>query len=248
MVYTASHEAAAACVVRAQAAGISASVPESVPSENWHARCAELWEPLTVDDLTVQPVASARDLTANRHPSSTLYLIPGTGFGTGHHATTRMILQLMQRPGRNHPSPNRTLDLGTGSGILAIAAAMLFGGEIDAIDTDPMAIDNARENASLNRLSGTIRWQVGSVETAHPPYQLVCANLYATLLEALAPAIVAVLAPGATLLLSGIRQSEVNAVLKAYTLHPLTLRESLEADGWCGLMYEQNKLQGKDLG
>ncbi len=231
------------CFRHAQAAGLLASEPQFVPPENWHAQCAELWDPLTVVDITVQPVMSASDRSSAPPTTPTLYLIPGTGFGTGHHATTRMILQLMQRPGPRSRPPHRTLDLGTGSGILAIAAAMLFGGQIDAIDTDPMAIDNARENASLNSFSGAIHWCVGTVENARPPYHLVCANLYASLLESLAPAIIATLAPGATLLLSGIRQGEVGDVQEVYNRHQLALRESLEADGWCGLMYERNRVE-----
>ena len=149
-----------------------------------------------------------------------------------------MIIELMQRPAIGRKPPRRCLDLGTGSGILALAAATLFPCAVDAIDNDPMAIENAVENASMNALQGEVRWTVGTIQVAAPPYDLVCANLYAVLLEELANPIRATLADSAFLLLSGIRREECAKIRLIFDQKRLVLRESLEADGWCGLMYE----------
>jgi ribosomal protein L11 methyltransferase len=158
-----------------------------------------------------------------------LALDPGMAFGTGLHPTTRLCLAAIESladRGVLDPKgdrPARVLDVGSGSGILALAAARLGAGEVVAVDVDPIAVDATTANARRNRLSRVIRAQPGSVPTRRGPFDLVLANLIASLLITLADGLVGELRPGGTLLASGIfanREAEVAAAFRARGLRP----------------------------
>ena len=141
-------------------------------------------------------------------------LDPGMAFGTGLHPTTRLCLAGIERwadEGRLTVD-RRVLDVGVGSGILAIAAVKLGLGRALGVDTDPIAIEATERNAALNHVARRVRARRGSIPSGAPPFDLVLANLIASVLVALAPALWAELAPGGRLLASGIfvdRQDEV---------------------------------------
>ena len=158
-----------------------------------------------------------------------LALDPGMAFGTGLHPTTRLCLQGLERladDGRvTHGSARdgsaRVLDVGIGSGILAIAAGLFGAGELVGVDPDPIAVDASVANARRNRLARRLHVRVGSLPTGAPPFDVVLANLIASLLVALAPALHAELRPGGMLLASGIfveREPEVRAAFAAVGL------------------------------
>lgn len=141
---------------------------------------------------------------------------PGLSFGTGDHFTTRFCLEMIDALFRRRPSAS-FLDVGTGSGILAIAAARLGARRIVAMDNDPQALDQARVNEKLNGLSKRIRWRVSDITKDALPagrFDVVCANLYATLLARAAPALVR--AAKKCLILSGIREHEMDRVADAF--------------------------------
>lgn len=175
-----------------------------------------------------------------------LHLDPGMAFGTGLHPTTQLCLRLLEdyvRPGQ------RILDLGAGSGILAIAAAKLGGGPVLALDNDPVAVQVAAENVARNGVADQVTAAEGSLgagtamghwltgdfgdeaarETPAPPpsaaeFDLIAANLIARVLVILAADIAAALAPGGTLISSGIidtREPEVVAAFEAAGLRQL---------------------------
>lgn len=139
---------------------------------------------------------------------------PGMAFGTGLHPTTRGCLALMQRVG---PMPARVLDVGSGSGILALAALRLGAGHADCLDTDAAAVAATRANADANGLGDRVTAvQRSLAEAPAEPYPLVLANLVAAVLVELAPRLAAHTAEGGTLLASGIideREDEVRAAL-----------------------------------
>ena len=147
-----------------------------------------------------------------------LALDPGMAFGTGLHPTTRLCLAALEPladDGRLDHA--RVLDVGCGSGILAIAALKLGAAEALGIDTDPIAVEATTENAARNGLSGRLTARPGSLPTDAPPFDVVLANLVAGVLIPLAPLLRDETRDGGTLLASGIfadRETDVNAAFE----------------------------------
>ncbi len=141
-------------------------------------------------------------------------LDPGMAFGTGQHPTTRMCLELLEREVR----PGMVvLDVGTGSGILAVAAVKLGAARVLALDIEPQAVQVARENAARNGAAGAIWVELGTLDHPPNPADLAVANITASAVATLAPAFAAALRPGAPLIGSGIvgeRLDEVRAALE----------------------------------
>jgi ribosomal protein L11 methyltransferase len=145
-------------------------------------------------------------------------LDPGIAFGTGLHPTTRLCLAAIERldlDGR------RVLDVGCGSGILSIAAGRLGAHSVLAVDVDPIAIEATRANARRNRLARRIRARAGSVPTHGPRFDVVLANLVASILVELAPALAAEILPRGRLVASGIfldREADVRDAFRSVEL------------------------------
>jgi ribosomal protein L11 methylase PrmA len=129
----------------------------TVADDNWTGACPEVWDTVTAGSLVIAPVESLNDPRPT--PNNAIKIIPGLGFGTGHHATTKMVLEELSElairlkqgtlQAISTSFPERIFDLGTGSGILAIAAAKLFKAPVDANEIDPAALDNARLRSTL---------------------------------------------------------------------------------------------------
>jgi ribosomal protein L11 methyltransferase len=163
-----------------------------------------------------------------------LRLDPGMAFGTGLHPTTRGCLTLLQRAG---PMPPRVLDLGSGSGVLALAALRLGAGSVDCLDTDPVAVEATRSNAAANDLADRVTVHAGTLPERPDgaAYLLVLANLVAALLVELAPRLAAHLAPGGRLLASGIIEPRASEVTDALAAAGLVLEERLDEVDWVSL-------------
>jgi ribosomal protein L11 methyltransferase len=172
-----------------------------------------------------------------------LALDPGMAFGTGLHPTTRLCLVALERladegyleHGRAADGTARVLDVGCGSGILAIAAAKLGAGELVGLDPDPIAIEATTANARRNGLAGRLIAQQGSLPTGAGPFDVVLANLIAGLLVALAERLAVELAPGGTVVASGIfidREDEVRSAFASAGL--ATSARALEGE-WVAL-------------
>ncbi|MCL5111027.1 MAG: 50S ribosomal protein L11 methyltransferase [Chloroflexi bacterium] len=162
-------------------------------------------------------------------------LDPGMAFGTGLHPTTRLCLQALEDlvvPGQS------VLDLGTGSGILAIAAARLGARSVLALDTDPVAVDAATANVAANGLSQTVTVAAGTLPQAEPQihYDLVVANIIARVIVELAPALAAALRPGGTLIASGVLAERGSEVAAALARARLVLAERRQSGDWLALL------------
>jgi ribosomal protein L11 methyltransferase len=161
-------------------------------------------------------------------------------FGTGHHGTTRGCLVLLDEVLREW-RPERVLDLGTGTGVLAIAAAKALRQHVLASDIDRQAAITAKENARLN---GAGQWVevicakgFGAPEFAQAgPFDLVLANILANPLKRLASPMRAHLAPGAMVILSGLLPEHANGVIAAYRAIGLVLKKRIELEGWTSLL------------
>jgi ribosomal protein L11 methyltransferase len=165
-----------------------------------------------------------------------LDLDPGMAFGTGLHPTTRLCLAELERVADDgRVGEARVLDVGCGSGILAIAAARLGATSVLGVDTDPIAVEATAANAATNGLGDRIAARDGSLPTDGGPFDLVLANLIASVLVALAPLLAAELRAGGTLIASGIyvdREAEVRAAFEAAGLD---VRERSAEGDWVAL-------------
>jgi len=165
-------------------------------------------------------------------------LDPGMAFGTGLHPTTRGCLTLLQRA---DPMPDRCLDVGTGSGILGLAALRLGAGRVLGLDTDLVAVTAAVANAEANGLGDRFEARQGTVTVggAGKPFPLVLANLVASLLVDLAPALAANVAPAGTLIASGIIEPRGAEVLASLTAAGFGLIDRLDDGEWVSLRLER---------
>ena len=161
-------------------------------------------------------------------------------FGTGHHGTTRGCLAELNALAKRR-RPVRILDIGTGTGVLAIAAARLFRRRIASGDIDAVAITTARENARRNRVHPQVH-PVQAVGLVNPalragaPYDLILANILARPLRAMAPAIRDHTASGGEIILSGLIASDVPGVISAYRTQGLILVRRRAIEGWATLL------------
>ncbi len=206
-----------------------------LPPENW----AETWKRFfhtekVSNRIWIKP--SWESCTA-ASDDIVLEIDPGMSFGTGQHGTTRGCLHCLDVIATLHPG-QRLLDVGCGSGILAIAGARLGFTGITAIDNDPDAIRVARENAALNH-ADTIAFRVADLASLSnlPPFETVVANILATVLIENTSILTTLVAttPSASLILSGILNPQADDVIAAFQLHGFTLHDTLVRGEWTTL-------------
>lgn len=197
-------------------------------AKNWNAVWEDTLSPVRAGPFLICPTAV--DLPPDQTDATVLRIDPKMSFGTGHHATTRLALQLLAdalRPG------DRMLDVGTGTGVLAIAACRIGAATALGVDTNPDAARNARENARRNDVDDCVTVHEGSMEVVpEPAYDLVAANITRRVLLELLPDLVSHLVPTGTLLLSGLLRPQRSDLLDATEEHDLHLDAETTEDGW----------------
>lgn len=228
--------AKAAFCLEASHLGASLLAESPVEEKNWTEDCPELWEPLRVGEIDIIPVQSADSApdcsSSARH---VIRIIPGTGFGTGHHPSTAMIIELMQASHFTAQRPRSVLDVGTGSGILAVAASKLFEAAVTATDIDPLALSNAVDNARLNECTDTIQFSDTRAAALSGKFDLILANIYAEVLQSLRPDFERLLAPHGTLIVSGIMLPLATNVQQDFERAAWRIEKRLERSGWVSL-------------
>jgi len=227
-----------------------ANLPEPFPlvppqvsllgEEDWASSWKAHFKPLEIGQhLLITPSWEPQRSDEGR---AVIVLDPGMAFGTGGHETTRLCLECLE--GLLSPPPPefetmKILDLGTGSGILAIAAAKLGAPQIDAVDIDPQAVLVAAENCILNGVESRINCSTTPLAQLGDTYRIILANILAEELVRLAPEIVSRLAADGDLILSGILAEREELVCKGFEPFPLTFLSSLAAGEWRCLHYRR---------
>lgn len=233
--------------IRARLDGLAGECPGLVPAlpdwrllaeEDWAHNWQQHFPPLRIGArLLIRPSwsdepAGSADLV--------LTLDPGRAFGTGTHATTALCLEVIARLAAGPAPPTRVLDVGAGSGILALAAAALGAGPVLACEIDPEAARVAGENVAANGYATRIAVTTTPLEQLAGVYDLVLANILAGENIRLAPHFLARLAPGGHLVLSGILVEQEAQVLAAFAPLPLTLVTLDRRDEWACLHYRRH--------
>lgn len=203
-----------------------------VAEEDWANAWKEYYHVLHVGTrVVIKP--SWRDY-APRPGEVVLELDPGMAFGTGLHPTTRMCLELLEQ--RVQPGM-RVLDVGTGSGILALAAAKLGAASVLALDVSSVAVESAQANVRANGLDERIAVRLGSIEAASGArYDLVVANIIARVIAELAPALVGALGTGGLLIASGIIDERLSLAEDALRAAGLAEIEQVRDGDWVSLV------------
>lgn len=175
-------------------------------------------------------------------------LDPGMAFGTGTHATTRLCLEAMERIFLNQApfrqggaKPQQVLDVGTGSGVLAIAAAKFGAGRVLGIDIDPGAVAVAHENIALNGVDSAVEATGDPLDRLQEMFEVVIANILAEDLVKMAAPLVARMAEGGFLILSGILNEKEAVVTAGFAGFPVTLTECTRQEEWSCLVYRRGR-------
>jgi ribosomal protein L11 methyltransferase len=208
---------------------------ERVAAKDWVRESLTGLAPVTAGRFTVHGAHDRARIPFNRIG---IEIEAALAFGTGHHGTTRGCLLALDWLCKSRPR-RRILDLGTGSGVLAIAAARALRRPVLATDIDGSAVRAARANAALNRAGGFVEVIRADGVTApklreRAPYDLVLANILLRPLQRLAAPLTRLIAPGARVVLSGLLASQANAAIAAY--RGLALERRIDLDGWTTLV------------
>jgi ribosomal protein L11 methyltransferase len=207
----------AAAGLRAEFSGLAIEAVD-VPDDDWAARSQASLRAIQIGRVIVAPPWDA---------PIAIVVQPSMGFGTGHHATTRLCLAALQQLDLRGKT---VIDIGTGSGVLAMAASLLGAANVIAIDNDEDAVSAARENLGLNPRA-RVSLQVGDLRDAGPANaDVVLANLTGALLVSAAPRLRQLTDSGGRLLLSGFVTREERDLLQAF--EPLTVEHRAQEDEW----------------
>lgn len=203
-----------------------------IPEEDWNESWKKGFKPMDVGEgfTILPPWEKPKEGRIN------LIIDPGMAFGTGHHETTRSCLLLMEKHAPGVPK-KRFLDVGTGTGILAIAAAKLGFKHILAVDNDPLAVEATRLNGELNNLSD-VNIREGDITAVEGTFDLITANLISGILIEIAQEIASRLSSRGIVIISGILQDQKEEVFAAMEAGGLELVETLAEGTWISAAYK----------
>jgi|WetSurMetagenome_2_1015567.scaffolds.fasta_scaffold385962_1 ribosomal protein L11 methyltransferase len=218
-------------VTRSSRSVIPEVVVSSFEDRNWNEEWERTIRPIDVTDrITITPTWHP----VRARPGQTVLTIdPKMSFGTGYHESTRLMIEMLERcvgPGI------RVLDVGTGTGVLAIAALKLGATSAVAVDIDAWSYENAQENARLNHVEQCLTVMQGDISLVRgDTFQLVMANIQRNILEGIMGELAAVLSDPGILLLSGLLKGDRDAMLGSLETHGLKLHEERAENEWIGL-------------
>lgn len=203
-----------------------------VNEEDWANSWKAYYKPIKIGERLV--IVPAWEKYTPAEGELIVRMDPGMAFGTGTHETTRLVIKLLE----NYTKAGcRMLDVGTGSGILAICASKLGAGECRAYDIDPMAVRVANENikdSGLTNITCEVSDLLRHVDKSRP-YDLICANIVADIIIRMTPDVGELMHKDTVLLASGIILERSQDVVECFEKHGFRIVERLEENGWCGL-------------
>ncbi len=244
-------EAAAAVAASAAGLGVPALRIEALAERDW----------LAENRRSFVPVSAVRFFIHGSHfdgapPAESILIMldAGPAFGTGSHETTRGCLIALDRLARRRKlPPKHLLDLGCGSGILAIAMAKLWGRPVRAIDHDPLAVETTKANARANAVGDLVEAAGGdgldpNLLESHQPYDLITANILSRPLMDMAPRLADALAPGGYVVLSGVECEQQREVRATYRQAGFVAAGSVPLGEWRTLIYRRDLPPGSTAG
>ncbi len=218
---------------------IRAAFPDTVfalkdlEKRNWNKDWEDSITPVRASERFI--IAPSWNAQPEEDGAIVLIIDPKMSFGTGYHATTRLMLRLLER--RLRPG-DRVLDVGAGTGVLSIAAALLGAGRAVGVDTDEWAYENALENLERNRVAEKVEMHLGSIEHAAGVFDLVLANITLADNIRFLPEFRKFIAPGSRLALSGFYTSDLDAFRSAASDSGFRIVEEISEEEWSAVLLE----------
>jgi len=212
-----------------------------VVGDDWKHRWREFFKPSRLGERIV--VRPPWEEVETRPRDVVITIDPGQAFGTGTHETTRLVLAQLDRIVKGG---ERVLDVGCGSGILSIGAVLLGAARADGIDVEAESVDATHENAERNGVKGKVRASLTPLARVKGTFDLVLANVESRVLVPFAKEIAAKVAPGGTLVLSGLLADEEAALITAYA--PMTAVGTTREKDWIAITLEALSPKGRGLG
>ena len=204
-----------------------------VNEEDWANSWKEFYKPLKIGErIVIVPAWEKYDATEGE---LIVKMDPGMAVGTGNHETTRLVIGLLEKYVKGG---ERALDVGCGSGILAICASKLGAGMCRAYDIDPVAVKVARDNimeSGLDNITCDVSDLLRGVDKTDGGYDIICANIVADIIIRMTPDIAAYMNDGATILASGIIVERSEDVIECFEKHGFSIAEKVVENGWCAL-------------
>lgn len=207
-----------------------------IKEEDWSRNWKKTFKPILIgENIVIKPGW----IKKNFSHKIVIELMPRMAFGTGEHSTTRLCMKATEKYLK---TGDRVLDLGTGSGILAIAAAKLGVSYVLALDIDPDAVSNARENIKRNRVQKIIELKLGTLGSKIPDdsFDLIVANLTRIQIVKFFDGMNRVLKKGGIFILSGIQTEEIKEMEEFFLSKKVLLKETLSESGWVCFVGEKN--------
>ncbi|MGB3224516.1 MAG: 50S ribosomal protein L11 methyltransferase [Desulforhopalus sp.] len=218
--------------------GVSEPILSStmIEEEDWGKNWKEHFKPFAiVPGLVIAPTWEEYQPTAGE---AVITMDPGMAFGTGHHATTSLSLNFLRETLADSDGSLRVLDVGTGTGILGMAAVLFGAGEVLGIDNDPEAVSAAEENVHRNSLQDRMQISLAPLDSLEEPYEIVVANIVHDVLIGMADDLTRLTADGGTLILSGILAGDqVENITNVFKAKEFRLSGQGNRDEWSALCF-----------
>lgn len=206
-----------------------------IEDEDWSATWKEHFKPFAIIPGLV--IAPTWEPYQRKEKEQVIIMDPGMAFGTGHHATTSLSLQLL-REALTGKAGSSVLDVGTGTGILGMAAALFGASRVMAIDNDPEAVTAARENTARNNLPQIMAVEETPLTSLSDPYSLVIANIVHDVLLELAPDLARLTVDNGNLILSGLLSGpQVTNIISCFTGLGFSLNRQEQKKEWAALLF-----------